>query len=218
MSGRSIPVHVEVAVRPSGQDPETLRAHVLAFLQTEPSFRVGPLELPGDSPLSSYVENIEVTQIGTSKTHAEQVSFWQAEFSVHVFSLSDLPCEIDVLPNEDGSEDMSPCSQWVLPRRDFEGLWTSLVLEPNVKERLVDYAASSLLFSRSGVREHVVTANRMVLLHGPPGRTSPRTAPFRLHLDSPRPSRHRKDYTMQGTQPKDRDQTRPLVPKVLLIV
>jgi len=53
-----------------------------------------------------------------------------------------------VLESAEGTDDeMSPCSQWLLPRRDFEGLWDSLVLEPNVKERLVEYVVPPLVFT-----------------------------------------------------------------------
>jgi len=166
-----IPVHVEVAVRQSAQPAEIIRQHVLAFLQSEAQFSLGSLELPSDNPLATYVEIMEVTQLGTTRNGATLVSFWQADLKVHVFTLSDVPPEADVIeaPDGDGGEDMSPCSQFILPRRDFQGLWGSLVLEPGCKERLVDFASSSLHFAAAGVQPHVISSNRMVLLHGPPG-------------------------------------------------
>jgi pachytene checkpoint protein 2 len=167
-----IPVRVEVCVRPSDQTTDVLRQHVLLYLRdNEALFKRGPLELPVDNPLSSYVESIEVTELGTSLKRADTVSFWQADLCVHVFSLSEEEPEADQLesPDGDGGEDSSPCTQWVLPRRDFNGLWDSLVLEPGIKDRLLNFSASTLQFSRSGVREHIISANRMVLLHGPPG-------------------------------------------------
>ena len=90
------------------------------------------------------------------------VSFWQAALQVHIFQLSDLNPEADVLesPDSDGAEDMSPCTQWVLPRREFHGLWDILVLQDNIKERLVDFAASSLRFAASGVQDHIISTNR----------------------------------------------------------
>ena len=114
---------------------------------------------------------LNVTQLGSTRVPAEAVSFWQADPQVSVFMLSDVPPEADTIESpggEEGGEDTSPCTQFILPRRDFTGLWGSLVLEPGVKERLVDFAASSLRFSASGVQDHIISSNRMVLLHGPP--------------------------------------------------
>jgi len=173
LAGKKIPVHIEVATHPSAELYDTIRQHVQDFLRQHEVFRVGTLELPPDNALATHVEKICVAQLGSTKHHAQEissVSFWQADLQVHVFTLSDMDPEADVLESADGdSDEMSPCSQWLLPRRDFEGLWDSLVLEPNVKERLVEFASSALRFAGSGVKDHIISANRMIFLHGPPG-------------------------------------------------
>lgn len=60
-------------------------------------------------------------------------------------------------------------TQFAVPRREFHGLWDSLVMEPGLKDRIVDFASSALQFAACGVQNHVIDSNRMVLLHGPPG-------------------------------------------------
>ena len=63
-----IPVHLEVAVRPSPQVPDVMRQYVLEYLRDhEAVFRVGNLAIPSSNPLSSYVEVISVTQCGTTR-------------------------------------------------------------------------------------------------------------------------------------------------------
>ena len=57
----------------------------------------------------------------------------------------------------------------MLPAREFDNLWSSLVYESNVKQRLLLYAASAVLFGERGVNSQLVSFNRTVLLHGPPG-------------------------------------------------
>ncbi len=52
---------------------------------------------------------------------------------------------------------------------EFHGLWESLVLEPGVADTLLDHAESALVFAAAGVDERLVSWNRLVLLHGPPG-------------------------------------------------
>nr|CAD7447215.1 unnamed protein product [Timema bartmani] len=63
---------------------------------------------------------------------------------------------------------------WTLPSAEFEGLWESLCLEPGLKEKflffqLLSYVSTMLLLSDRGVDSNIITCNRVVLLHGPPG-------------------------------------------------
>ena len=84
-------------------------------------------------------------------------------------------------------------SEWELPAEEFHGLWDSLLFETALKPRLMAYAATALLFSDRqahfagsvsaaglaeeadggqacrGIQSHLLSLNRTVLLHGPPG-------------------------------------------------
>ena len=74
-------------------------------------------------------------------------------------------------PAEDieGEDEIAMYREWTLPSRDFHGLWESLMYESEVKRRLLRYSASALHFSDSGVNSQLISWNRVVLLHGPPG-------------------------------------------------
>jgi pachytene checkpoint protein 2 len=50
--------------------------------------------------------------------------------------------------------------EWVLPAREFEGLWESLYYDTSVKPYLLKYAGSALLFSDMGVNNHIISWNR----------------------------------------------------------
>lgn len=170
---RKVPVHVEVAVRPSSLSSDTIKQHIIQFINdNEAFFKVGPLQVPSDNPLSTYVETIAVTQCGSAQHKVDsEVSFLHTDLHVHIFQLSDLAPEADVIesPDGEGEAEMSPCTQWILPRRDFEGTWDSLIFDTNIKDKLVEFAAASLRFALSGVKDYIISTNRMVLLHGPPG-------------------------------------------------
>ena len=99
------------------------------------------------------------------------MSFWQANLLVHVFQLSTEDPWVDVMEDNDGAseEEHSLCSQYLLPRHDFQGLWDSLVFDDDKKDRLIEYATSAMLFAKHGVDNHIISWNRVVLLHGPPG-------------------------------------------------
>lgn len=91
--------------------------------------------------------------------------FYDLEPTVRVYQLNeDGPGE-----EMDGDDEIATYKEWVLPSRDFHGLWESLVFDTDVKRRLTSYAANALLFSQRGVNPNLVAWNRVVLLHGPPG-------------------------------------------------
>ncbi|OVA20593.1 ClpA/B family [Macleaya cordata] len=95
----------------------------------------------------------------------EILLFWQVKPAVHVFQLSEEG------PGEESSGDggLSSFNEWILPAKEFDGMWESLIYESGLKQRLLRYAASALLFTEKGVDPFLVSWNRIVLLHGPPG-------------------------------------------------
>ncbi|CAM9221016.1 unnamed protein product, partial [Choristocarpus tenellus] len=66
-------------------------------------------------------------------------------------------------------EEIAACDQWILPSARLQGVWESLILEDGVKNRLLEYATSAMLFTDKGVSKNIISWNRVVLLHGPPG-------------------------------------------------
>lgn len=69
----------------------------------------------------------------------------------------------------DDASAVSACQQYSLPAREFHGVWESLVFDTNIKNELLAYAQTAMLFSDRGVNTNLVGFNRMILLHGPPG-------------------------------------------------
>ena len=56
-----------------------------------------------------------------------------------------------------------------LPTKIYEGLWEKLYYDTNIKQQLLNYVETSLLFSRKGVDSNIISINRVVLLYRPPG-------------------------------------------------
>eukprot|EP00475_Leptophrys_vorax_P001850 TRINITY_DN11036_c0_g1_i3.p2 TRINITY_DN11036_c0_g1~~TRINITY_DN11036_c0_g1_i3.p2 ORF type:complete len:138 (+),score=13.82 TRINITY_DN11036_c0_g1_i3:379-792(+) len=69
----------------------------------------------------------------------------------------------------DEEQEVPSFQSFSLPSEEYHGLWESLVYETGIKQRLVRYATSALLFSEKGVNCQLVSWNRVVLLFGPPG-------------------------------------------------
>ena len=90
-----------------------------------------------------------------------------SSYKVFVFQLNfdDVIEDLDTI----GDEEITTSQQWILPVRSLDGLWDSLIYEANLKEKLLQYVVTSLQLSRCGVNSNIITWNRVVLLHGPPG-------------------------------------------------
>lgn len=146
---------------------EDVRVAVERMLETRSlSYVDGPVPIPPDNPF--LLENVKKIQICDTDEWVENhkvLLFWQVKPVVHVFQLSEDG------PGEEPSEDdtLSSFNEWALPAKEFDGLWESLLYEVGLKQRLLRYAASALLFTERGVDPCLVSWNRIVLLHGPPG-------------------------------------------------
>ncbi|KAJ6646461.1 Pachytene checkpoint protein 2 like [Pseudolycoriella hygida] len=71
---------------------------------------------------------------------------------------------------ENGSdEETAAANHWILPSREFHDSWNNLYFESGLKENLLQFVETSILFSKCGINPNVISCNRLILLHGPPG-------------------------------------------------
>uniref|UniRef100_A0A8D8D012 Pachytene checkpoint protein 2 homolog n=1 Tax=Culex pipiens TaxID=7175 RepID=A0A8D8D012_CULPI len=70
---------------------------------------------------------------------------------------------------EQGGDEVQIANHWLLPAREFHGLWDSLIYEDSLKENLLSFMHTTALFSQKNVNANLIACNRLVLLHGPPG-------------------------------------------------
>ena len=69
------------------------------------------------------------------------VPVWQAELHVHIVQL-------DTEGAADESDgDITSCQICMLPSKDFDGLWETLIYDMDVKRNLLDYAQTAMFFS-----------------------------------------------------------------------
>ncbi|KAJ1966938.1 hypothetical protein IWQ62_002155 [Dispira parvispora] len=57
----------------------------------------------------------------------------------------------------------------VLPHQSLDDLWTNLVYEDDIPQRMLQYIFTTLHFSRHQVNTAIVGNNKCLLFHGPPG-------------------------------------------------
>lgn len=161
-------VSVEVCLKPSSTArPEDVKSAVEKMLENRClSYADGPIPVPVDDLfLMENIQRIHICDTDEWVKNHDVLLFWQVKPVIHVFQLSEEgPCE-------ELSADGQPSSfnEWILPAKEFDGMWESLIYESGLKQRLLRYAASALLFTEKGVDPFLVSWNRIVLLHGPPG-------------------------------------------------
>uniref|UniRef100_A0A0D3A617 Pachytene checkpoint protein 2 homolog n=1 Tax=Brassica oleracea var. oleracea TaxID=109376 RepID=A0A0D3A617_BRAOL len=161
-------VSVEVCLKPSSTARlEDVQRAVERMLENRSMSYVDGLVLipPHDLFLVENVQRICICDTEEWVKNNDVLLFWQVKPVVHAFQLTEEgPCE-ELGP--DGQP--SSFNEWILPAKEFDGLWESLIYESGLKQRLLRYAASALLFTQKGVNPNLVSWNRIVLLHGPPG-------------------------------------------------
>ena len=117
---------------------------VLQLLENAEFFVSGPYDPSEDLDL---VRDIEFIHLDTGRG-TEQVPFYNVELEMYVFQLNDEGAAEEVTDDDDS---VSAFSQWVLPAVEFQGVWENLVFDTTIKDNLLNYASTAMLFADAGV-------------------------------------------------------------------
>ncbi|KAH9963174.1 thyroid receptor-interacting protein 13 [Russula dissimulans] len=165
------PVHIEVRLSPTSTARfDTIRDAVHQYISK--SFETIPFSsnLDGwkDVPvLASSVEQITACESSSAESYLPVA---RASLQIHVYQTidGDIIEGLTAGPSDDG-EQTTAASVCELPSMQLEGLWDSLIFPDDTKTKLLDYIYATVLFSDANVDFNIVSWNRVVLLHGPPG-------------------------------------------------
>lgn len=157
--------HAEVLQDPcSTARSAVIKEHVRKFLMCEAT-------VYGDTTFTEFTDGVltehvkSVSVCDTDLVSKErQSNLKNCKLAIHVFQLHD-----DGPATEELEEDIAAANHWLLPSDDFHGIWESLIFDSDVKAQLINYAMTTLLFSDRGVNSNIISWNRVILLHGPPG-------------------------------------------------
>ncbi|KAF7352977.1 Pachytene checkpoint protein 2 [Mycena venus] len=165
-------VHVEVRLQPRATARfETIRARVSDFVRGFDRINLSStLEGWEDVPeLASSVERILVSE-SSCASHSLHIS--EMSLQIHVYQPADTD-SYEEFTNSTGTrqddDETMAATVCELPNRGMEGLWNSLIYADDIKMKLLDYIHATLVFSDANVDFNLVSWNRVVLLHGPPG-------------------------------------------------
>jgi hypothetical protein len=159
-----IPVHVEVVLSPHSQiNIKEYEIIIRDYLLKKPVLIDGIIDISGQENefLSSVIQSITICDIGN-----QEISYWKAGFIFHFYKLHQSGPEKDFL---DGEEELPACDHWELPNQNLSNLWESIVCSGEIKRHLLGYASSAMIFTHANVNSDIISWNRMILLHGPPG-------------------------------------------------
>ncbi|KAF9076398.1 P-loop containing nucleoside triphosphate hydrolase protein [Rhodocollybia butyracea] len=170
---RKWPVHVEVRLNSRSTSRfETIRTHVHSWVTSFDRINLSST-LTGWEDVPELAASVERIATSDSACPSQSLPIDEMNLQIHVYQ----PCAGDEFqeftnnPGGNNEEDDGTMAASVreLPSQSWEGLWDSLIYEDNIKMKLLDYIHATLMFSDAGVDFNLVSWNRVVLLHGPPG-------------------------------------------------
>lgn len=135
-------------------------------LESNANFRVGKflkiseLKCPVRDEINENIDNfVIVDQLAHSNT-----------FKFFTYIVNDESPDIEYLStNKDADNEVEAGTHWLLPNKEFEGLYESLVYEEGLKEKFLNMVETTVLFSKKGIDPNIISCNRLALLYGPPG-------------------------------------------------
>ena len=165
MESLKVPVHVEVELSPNSllsheQVEDVLREQLKARV---PIFREEDIEV---SLSNSDRQWKDILRVSICDLGDQEVSFWKAELIFHVYKCLEGDPEKDYI---DGEDDLPACDQWELPNKALDRLWEVIVVDDRIKRDILGYATSAMIFTSAMIDPDIISWNRMMLLHGPPG-------------------------------------------------
>ncbi|CAO1614737.1 unnamed protein product [Sympodiomycopsis kandeliae] len=163
-------LHVEVRLLSSNRHPiESIREHVGSAFRTMQQDRSIRFDEPAESWKSdaTLAESVHSIRIGEG---SGDISSCVPKF--HIYQPAPMDATMDLAADygedEDG-DDVMAAAVTELPNESLDGVWDTLIYTDNIKTRLLNYIYTTMLFSDANIDFNLITWNRLVLLHGPPG-------------------------------------------------
>uniref|UniRef100_A0A674GDF4 Pachytene checkpoint protein 2 homolog n=1 Tax=Taeniopygia guttata TaxID=59729 RepID=A0A674GDF4_TAEGU len=164
-----VQIHVEVHQKSSSvAKKEDIRMSVLKLLNRHNIVFGDYKWTEFDDPfLKNNVQSVAIVDTELKLEDRQPIDLSTRSLSLHIFHLNEEGPTSENLEEE--NEDITAAHHWMLPAAEFHGLWESLIYDTEVKSNLLDYVTTTLLFSDKNVDSNLISWNRVVLLHGPPG-------------------------------------------------
>ncbi|KAH0587396.1 hypothetical protein H2248_006186 [Termitomyces sp. 'cryptogamus'] len=165
-------VHVEVRLKPRAAARfDSIRNSAHTYIKTFERISL-PSTLDGWQDVPELISSVDRISVSESACPSHTLALEDAALQIHVYQPSDSD-SFEEFSNSagvrDDDDDTMAASVCELPNSTWEGLWDSLIYADDIKLKLLDYIHATLLLSDANVDFNLVSWNRVVLLHGPPG-------------------------------------------------
>lgn len=161
------PLHIEI-VQKMGSPATTefvknlVHTYLSNFLSLIPGATLKVFE---NSDLEEHVSSITICDVD----YKTSVLMTKTELIYHVYMLDSLGPETDTITDGTSGEELPSAELWSLPCEEFDGLWSSLIYDTTIKKDTLHFVETAFEFSDRRVDPNLISCNRVVLLHGPPG-------------------------------------------------
>ncbi|EJU06191.1 thyroid receptor-interacting protein 13 [Dacryopinax primogenitus] len=119
--------------------------------------------------VGSLRDVVESVYVSETSYPVSSVDLTNSSINIHVYTPNTSEPEELTSAGADEGQTINAATVCLMPSASVEGLWQSLYYGDDVKSRLLNYIYATIRFSRAGVDANVVSWNRVLLLHGPPG-------------------------------------------------
>ncbi|KAL1667532.1 P-loop containing nucleoside triphosphate hydrolase protein [Schizophyllum commune] len=163
-------VHVEVRLKPRATMRfDTVRDIVDSYLHSSFDRLSPPSVLEGWDEIPELASTVEKISASECSCPLASLAIDEIAFEIHVYQPNDSESFEDFNATGEEGDDTNAATVCELPNRNWEGLWDSLIYADNTKLRLLDYIHATLDLSDADIDLNLISWNRVVLLHGPPG-------------------------------------------------
>ncbi|XP_045600259.1 pachytene checkpoint protein 2 homolog [Procambarus clarkii] len=160
-------LHIEILKRRSAFSHRSLIEDVDSFLQEKRNISTDSIIKEfAKSSLHEHLIHIRICEIDSaSDTKHIDISTVQPKY--YIYQLECYGPGIEEL--NEGEDDIPAATHWMLPATEFEDLWENLIYDMPIKEQMLKFVRTALLFSDKGMNKSIISWNKVILLHGPPG-------------------------------------------------
>ncbi|EDV49910.1 pachytene checkpoint protein 2 homolog [Drosophila erecta] len=167
-------IHVEVCLRGNDARPNAHQANIESALKAHfQTARNLPRNIAFHPDLTQeYTELVHSVLLERDNGETQPLKADERKYRFHFYATRPEEAQLGLFSSEEGSDGIDSvvaASHELLPAAQFVGLWENLIYEPGLKEKLLKFALSALMFSLHRVDTNVIACNRLILLHGPPG-------------------------------------------------
>ncbi|XP_012535546.2 pachytene checkpoint protein 2 homolog [Monomorium pharaonis] len=110
--------------------------------------------------VESMICSSDYAERGTVKIHGATIRYYIYRLTQEDAAIETMKCDSDELP---------VAAHWLLPAQEFHYMWENLYYDCDIKNNLLRFVETTMLFSDRAVNSNIISWNKVILLHGPPG-------------------------------------------------